>query len=282
MALSDRPSLMWVTDRIHSDAPLPELAQAANQSGIDLIQVREPGLDRLPRELLVRAIGAVCGAGTKLVVNSDIDLARKLGIGVHLPEGGPSIAAARSVLGPDALVGRSVHSVESAMASNGASYLVAGHVFATASKGDRSPLGIERFREIATATPAPVLAIGGITPTRVATLLEAGAAGVAVMSPLTNLRTIVTQALAYREALDLDLEVKVDDQNRGTITATINGKATILPSGTTISEFLAGRELHERLVVVERNGEIAKRSAFPDLVIEEGDLLEIVHFVGGG
>lgn len=72
------------------------------------------------------------------------------------------------------------------------------------------------------------------------------------------------------------------DSNSEIITATINGKPVELQSATTVSAFLAGRELHERLVVVERNGEIIKRATFPQVIIEEGDLLEIVHFVGGG
>lgn len=278
MTLFARPALMWVTDRIRSDAPLPELAVAAAGSGIDLIQVREPGLDRLPLELLVRAMATLSGPSTRVLVNSNIDLARKLGVGVHLPESGPSVIAAREVLGPNALIGRSVHSVESARASEGASYLIAGHVFETASKADREPMGLDRFAEIVAAAPAPVLAIGGITPGRVSLVLDAGAAGVAVLGPLTQENTIRDRAAEYRAAL----EASLSDVATPRISATINGKPAELLAGTTIADFLAGRELHERLVVVERNGEIIKRATFPDVIIEEGDLLEIVHFVGGG
>jgi thiamine-phosphate pyrophosphorylase len=269
---------MWVTDRIRSDAPLPELTVAAAGHGIDLIQVRESNLDLLPLELLVRAIVKTSGPETNVVVNSDIELARKLGVGVQLPESGPSIEEARNRLGSGALVGRSVHSVEAARNSSGASYLIAGQVFVTSSKPGRLPIGIDRCREIAAASPAPVLAIGGITPESVALVLEAGAAGVAIMSPFTKIATIGARVTAYRTAL----EQHVDEQTVSTISATVNGKASELPAGITVAEFLAGRELHERLVVVERNGEIIKRSTFPDVVIEEGDLLEIVHFVGGG
>ncbi len=48
------------------------------------------------------------------------------------------------------------------------------------------------------------------------------------------------------------------------ISATINGKVVELSAGTTVASFLAGRELHERLVVVERNGEIVKRDTFAE------------------
>ncbi len=269
---------MWVTDRIRSDATLPELAGAAAGAGIDLIQIREPGLARLPLELLVRALTVVSDSETGIVINRDIELARKMNTGVHLPESGPSIAAARRLLGSDALVGRSVHSVESAGVSGGASYLIAGHVFATASKPGKPPIGLDGLARIVEAAPAPVLAIGGITPERIAPILETGVAGVAVMSPFTSIATIREQVLTYR----LALEPTMTQAARPTISATINGKPTELPAGSTISDFLAGRELHERLVVVERNGHIVKRLAFPETFIEEGDLLEIVHFVGGG
>lgn len=278
MTRFDRPVLMWVTDRLRSNAPLPELAQATTGAGIDLIHVRESNLARLPLELLVLAIDILSAPETRVVVNSDFELARKSKVGVHLPEAGPSIAEARQALGPDALVGRSVHSVEAAMASEGASYLVAGHIFETGSKPGRTPLGLDTLASIVASVQMPVIAIGGITPERVASILETGAAGAAVMSPFTELETIRDRVLDYRTAL----EQTVSKPGTSTITVTINGKTTELPAGTTISGFLAGRDLHERLVVVERNGIIVKRDRFAETIIEEGDLLEIVHFVGGG
>ena len=278
MALFDRPLLMWVTNRKRSDATLPELARPASLGGVDLVQIREPDLDRLPEELLARSIKSVVQSPTLIVINSRIDLARKLRIGVHLPEAGPSIDDARSVLGSEALIGRSVHSPEAAAASTGASYLIAGHVFETGSKQGREPIGLDRLTEIVTRSPVPVLAIGGITPERVPALMACGVSGIAVMSPLTRLDTVKEMAKVYRNAL----ERSMPDSNSEIITATINGKPVELQSATTVSAFLAGRELHERLVVVERNGEIIKRATFPQVIIEEGDLLEIVHFVGGG
>ncbi len=65
MARFDRPVLMWVTDRLRSDAPLPDLARAATGAGIDLIQVREPALDQLPLERLVRALMAASDPETR-------------------------------------------------------------------------------------------------------------------------------------------------------------------------------------------------------------------------
>lgn len=66
------------------------------------------------------------------------------------------------------------------------------------------------------------------------------------------------------------------------ISVTINGKQVELPSETTVSAYLASRDLKERLVVVELNGTILKRSEFSSTVLAAGDKIEIVHFVGGG
>jgi sulfur carrier protein len=66
------------------------------------------------------------------------------------------------------------------------------------------------------------------------------------------------------------------------ITITVNGRETKLAAESTISDFLDARELNDRLVAVELNGQILKRLDFPSTVIAAGDEIEIVHFVGGG
>ena len=68
-----------------------------------------------------------------------------------------------------------------------------------------------------------------------------------------------------------------------TIAVTVNGDARELPAGTTILELLQRHELDPRLVVVEHNRVILRdRDAFGDRALADGDVLELVHFVGGG
>ena len=68
-----------------------------------------------------------------------------------------------------------------------------------------------------------------------------------------------------------------------TIALTINGEPRSLDAGTTIAGLLALHDLDARLVVVERNGLIERdREAFPLTALADGDLIELVHFVGGG
>lgn len=62
----------------------------------------------------------------------------------------------------------------------------------------------------------------------------------------------------------------------------VNGQGRRLPTGATLADLLAGLELPRERVAVEHNLEIVPRRRFDVVVLEEGDRLEIVHFVGGG
>ncbi|MGD8867119.1 MAG: sulfur carrier protein ThiS, partial [Gemmatimonadales bacterium] len=66
------------------------------------------------------------------------------------------------------------------------------------------------------------------------------------------------------------------------IIITLNGEEREIPSGLTIRDLLNRLDLHERLVVVERNREIVRREEYEDVTLNAGDAIELVHFVGGG
>mgnify|MGYP001810070799 CR=1 FL=1 len=64
---------------------------------------------------------------------------------------------------------------------------------------------------------------------------------------------------------------------------TVNGDRRTVAPGTTLAALLTGLELDPRLIVVERNREILRdRDAFAQVILADGDILELVHFVGGG
>lgn len=176
---------MLVTDRRHASVPIPHLATVALANGVDVVQIREKDLgDVALRALALATIEAVLDRA-RVSVNGNLGVARELGVALHLPEAF-DVLAAREILGPGALIGRSVHSPESARASEGADYVIAGHVFPTASKTERPPLGLDGLRLIAAAAPCPVLAIGGIAAANVRSVLAAGAHGVAVISAING------------------------------------------------------------------------------------------------
>jgi thiamine biosynthesis protein ThiS len=67
-----------------------------------------------------------------------------------------------------------------------------------------------------------------------------------------------------------------------TITVTVNGDEREIPAGRTVTQLLESLDLHPQMVVVERNREILDRERYDAVEVEAGDVLELVHFVGGG
>jgi thiamine-phosphate diphosphorylase len=193
---------MLVTDRSQSVLPLEELVSRSLNAGVEVVQIREKQVSSSERAAIIESLLVAGVEPAALSINDDIDVALRYGIGLHLPEWSLSPLEARAVLGPQALIGRSVHSPAEAERSEGADYVIAGHVFPTPSKAGLEPLGLEGFRRIVEASPVPVLAIGGITADRVADVINAGAAGVAVMSAISASRQPEGIARSIRLALD--------------------------------------------------------------------------------
>lgn len=67
-----------------------------------------------------------------------------------------------------------------------------------------------------------------------------------------------------------------------TLRVRVNGEERAVPAGLAVTGLLAHLELHPRMVVVERNGEILRREVLESTPVEAGDSYELVHFVGGG
>jgi thiamine-phosphate pyrophosphorylase len=121
------------------------------------------------------------------LVNGFVAVAKKAGAGgVHL-SADRDPAGARAELGPDALVGKSVHGRDEAVAAEqaGADYLLFGPVFETPSKVKYGlPQGLDRLKEVCAAVRVPVFAVGGVTPERAGECVKSGARGVAAVSAL--------------------------------------------------------------------------------------------------
>jgi thiamine biosynthesis protein ThiS len=155
-------------------------------------------------------------------------------------------------------------------------------VFETGSKAGLPVLGLTGLSAIVNAAPCPVLAIGGITPSSVHAVLTTGANGIAVMSGICASDDPERKAREYRDALNgVDMS-KQSETGSGAIAIQVNGKAAELRSEMTIAEFLEQKGLHQNMVVVEHNGKILKKGQFGESEIRAGDVLEVVHFVGGG
>jgi thiamine-phosphate pyrophosphorylase len=174
-----------VTDRRQARLPLADVVRAALAAGCRWVSLREKDLsddDQIALALTLLPIARRYGA--RLTLHGDAALAKACGAdGVHLPAGG-NAAAARATLGPEKLIGVSLHTVTEAETIDPTiiDYAVAGPAFETPSKPGYGPeIGRKGLSEIARAAPVPILAIGGLNVTRAAEVLAAGPAGIAVM-----------------------------------------------------------------------------------------------------
>lgn len=179
------PPLLLVTDRRQARRPLPEIVGAALAAGCRWVSLREKDLPQDEQVLLARTLLTMTRRHeAKLVLHGDAALAKLAGTdGVHLSAGSDA-AAARKLLGPDKLVGLSIHTAREVASIDPAvtDYAVAGPVFETPSKPGYGPeIGRKGLREMASAARVPVLAIGGINAVRVGDVIAAGCAGIAVM-----------------------------------------------------------------------------------------------------
>jgi thiamine-phosphate pyrophosphorylase len=165
-------------------------ARAWLDGGARLVQLRAKRLGSGAFLELAEQLVALTGPyGGRLIVNDRADVARMAGAaGVHVGQEDVPAAAARAIVGADALVGLSTHTAAQIDAAlhQPISYLAVGPVFGTATKETGyAPVGLDLIRyAVAQGGTIPVVAIGGIDPQRAPEVLAAGAAAVAVISDL--------------------------------------------------------------------------------------------------
>jgi len=156
--------------------------------------------------LAVQLAEAAEAAGAHLAVNDRVDVALGAGIGwVHLGSGSLPGRDARELLeragARPTVLGRSVHSRDELRDPEDMDYFVAGNLHETASHPGREARGTDWLASLTAAAERPVLAIGGITPERVAGAVRAGAHGVAVLSGIWESGAPGDAVSRYLEAL---------------------------------------------------------------------------------
>jgi thiamine-phosphate pyrophosphorylase len=164
---------------------------AAVAAGAPVVQVRAKHCtDRVLYEFAGQVVDICRPAGATCLVNDRVDVALAVGAaGTHLGADDLPVAAARRVAGPGHLIGGTARDPELArrLVAEGADYLGVGPAYPTTTKtGLPDALGPARIGAVAAAVAVPVIAIGGITAERVPELLAAGAAGVAVVGPVSG------------------------------------------------------------------------------------------------
>jgi thiamine-phosphate pyrophosphorylase len=165
-----------------------DVLRPALQSGVDIVQLRDKSAE--DREIVEagRVFRRLCDAYDALfIVNDQPELAIACAAdGVHLGQQDAGVDAVRSLVGPDSLIGLSTHSEEQIEAAGDVDYIAVGPVFATPTKPDHEPVGVELVRWAADHAPVPFFAIGGIDQDNVELVLGAGARRIAVVRAIRD------------------------------------------------------------------------------------------------
>ena len=176
-------------------------------AGVDIIQLREKGLEAREELALLEMFADACQRhGRLLAVNDRADVALAAGADVlHLGQDDLPVPAARRILGPGPLIGRSSHSpgqADAAAAEPGVDYFCAGPVWVTPTKPGRPATGLSLPAHVARAAPGrPWFAIGGIDLERLDAVLAAGATRVVVVRAITEAGDPAAAARAFAQRL---------------------------------------------------------------------------------
>ncbi len=162
------------------------MTSALVEGGVDILQLRAKG--RSTSEVIAwgKAMHRITQpAGVPLVINDHPVAAAEVGSeGVHVGQDDDAVAKARAVVGPNCFVGKSTHSLDQAVAAQaeGADYIGFGPLYATGTKPDYVPIGIQDIVEVHRRVQVPIFCIGGVNAGRLDEVLASGARRVVVVS----------------------------------------------------------------------------------------------------
>jgi thiamine-phosphate pyrophosphorylase len=165
------------------------------EGGVDLIQLR--GKNKSIGELVELAAelhGLTAKSSTPLIVNDYAEIARQRPVeGVHVGQDDDTIEIVRQKVAREVLVGKSTHNLEQAQAAQreGADYIGFGPIFATPTKPDYAPIGLEDISRVHAEVNLPIFCLGGINIDNLQRVIDAGAKRVVMVSALLKAHNIV-------------------------------------------------------------------------------------------
>jgi len=184
--------LYLCTDARRRQGDLVPFLDAVLGAGVDIVQLREKGLEAREELGLLEVFADACRRhGRLLAVNdrADVALAARADV-LHLGQDDLPVSLARQILGPEPLIGRSSHSpaqADAAADEPGVDYFCAGPVWTTPTKPGRPATGLGLLSHVARLAPArPWFAIGGIGLGRLDEVIAAGAGRVVVVRAITE------------------------------------------------------------------------------------------------
>ncbi|MFF4184069.1 thiamine phosphate synthase [Streptomyces sp. NPDC001691] len=184
--------LYLCTDARKRQGDLPAFLDAVLASGVDIVQLRDKGMEAAEELEHLAVFADACRRhGKLLAVNDRADVAHAIGADVlHLGQGDLPVPAARAVLGEEVLIGRSTHADAEAAAAAvepGVDYFCTGPCWPTPTKPGRFAPGLDLVRYTASlGTDRPWFAIGGIDAGNLDEVLDAGADRIVVVRAITE------------------------------------------------------------------------------------------------
>ena len=188
--LSDALRFYFITDYEAPKHTALDQAKAAIAGGATMVQYRHKHFTPDHYQEVVDICRLCKSNNIPFIVNDDIILAKAVGAnGVHVGQTDDAPKMARQILGPDAIVGISVSTLEEFADTDlgECDYMGTGPVYATGTKPDaKTVIGLQGLKTICDVSPIPVVAIGGIDPSNAKACLDYGAVGVSVISAVSR------------------------------------------------------------------------------------------------
>lgn len=185
---------------------LEPTARLMLEGGIDILQLRAKSLSAGDIRPLAEKLVPVCRRfQIPLILNDHPELVPLTGAdGAHVGQDDLTVSRAREVAGPDAILGLSTHSLSQAMSSRESrpDYIGFGPLFATPTKPDYLPVGLEEIHAVHEQVGLPVFCIGGIKLENLPAVRAAGARRVVIVSGILQAADIAGYCRKCRALLD--------------------------------------------------------------------------------
>jgi thiamine-phosphate pyrophosphorylase len=205
--LLDDARLYLCTDSRSRQGDLADFLDAVLGAGVDIVQLREKGLEARDELRLLETFAAAAERhGRLFAVNDRADVALACGAAVfHLGQDDLPVPVARAILGPEVIIGRSTHSPAQAAGAEveaGVDYFCVGPTWATPTKPGRPAAGLALLGEVAATARRPWFAIGGIESVeRLDAVIAQGARRVVVVRAITEADDPGVAAAAFAHRL---------------------------------------------------------------------------------
>jgi thiamine-phosphate pyrophosphorylase len=208
-----RCRLYGILDLGYVDSPkAKEVTKQMIDGGVDLIQLRAKAHSAAQIARVAAELHSITSSRrVPLIINDHAEIARIVpSEGVHVGQDDLAINETREMAGANCVVGKSTHSVDQAIRAfyEGADYIGFGPIFATPTKPDYPPVGLEEIRNVHEAVRIPIFCIGGIKLENLPEVIAAGARRVVIVSGLLLANDIASYARSAKELLNRQPQIE--------------------------------------------------------------------------